>query len=146
MIRHVDSIEIDRPVGEVFAYIDDEQNTPKWLQRCTGLVRTSAGPKKVGSTLHYTYQQGKREGTMEGSVTAHEVNRRLAMHFKDAMMEVDVGFRFFDRGENRTEVQHGIEINTKTFVAIMMRPLISIMTRKNTHRDLTRLKELLEAS
>ena len=94
MIQKEISIEILRPVHEVFAFVDDASKAPEWLGPCVSLKQNSPGPRQVGTPLHYTYRQGGRTGEMEGEVTAHELDRHLAMKFQDKMFEVSLDFSF----------------------------------------------------
>jgi uncharacterized membrane protein len=45
------SILIDRPIGQVFAYVANPENLPKWADRTYDVTITSAGPIAVGTTF-----------------------------------------------------------------------------------------------
>src|SRR5437016_418787 len=80
MIRAETAFDVARPPADVFTMIDDVRRVPEWLSQCAELQQTTPGPKGMGSSLLYRYQEGgPRTGTMEGTVTAWEKDRRLEM-------------------------------------------------------------------
>jgi uncharacterized protein YndB with AHSA1/START domain len=145
MIRCEVTLDVARPVGEVFAFVDDVRNTPRWLGRCAGLVQTSTGEKGVGTTLQYTFREGARTGTMQGSVTAYERDRKLEMQYADAMFDVGVTFAFEPLGTG-TRIAHAVEIQPKGLVGKLMTPIIRSATRQQIDRDTHKLRELLQAN
>jgi len=61
------TIVIDRPVGEVFAFVTDQRNTPKWQAGLVEVRRLTDGPTGIG-TRHVFVRNflGRRmEGTNE---------------------------------------------------------------------------------
>ncbi len=145
MIRCVVTLEVARPVSNVFAFVDDVGKAPQWLGRCVALQQTSSGPKRVGSTLRYQYKDTGRTGEMEGVVTEYEKDRRLGMKYSDKMMNVAVSFDFEAAGSG-TRIHHAVEIVPKSFMVRLMSPVIRSATRKQVERDCAKLVELLQAS
>jgi len=145
MIHCEIQLDVARPPAEVFAFVDDVSRAPQWLSRCAAIEQTSPPPKRVGSTLHYTYREGTGSGTMDGTVTAYDKDRRLTMHFIDRTFEVEVGFRFEPAGAG-TRIAHAVTITPKTGMMKLMAPMIRGATRKQIAQDAARLKQLLEAA
>ena len=143
MIRCDLTFEIARPLPEVFAYVDDVRNAPKWLGRCRGLEQTSSGPKGVGSTLRYQYFENRRDGEMTGMVSEYEVNRRLVMKYSDAMFDVEVGFGF-ESASPGTRIAHTVRIEPRNLMFKLMQPMIEVATKKQLATDTAKLKQLLE--
>ena len=144
MIKNEVSLRIDKPVEKVFAFVDDESRAPDWLSRCVTLKQVGSGPKGVGTELHYTYKDPGRTGEMTGRVTEYEKDRRLAMHYVDAMFEVDVDFWFAPEGDG-TAVRHATSITPKSLMAKLMSPVIRSATGKQIVQDTQALKRLLES-
>ena len=145
MIRCEVRFEIARRPAEVFAFVDDVHNAPRWLSRCTGLQQTSAPPKGVGTTLRYFYKDpGGHTGEMAGVVTDYERDKRLAMRMTDRTLRVGIFFRFASKGSG-TEIDHTVEITPRTFLMRLMSPMIRGATQKQITRDTAKLKELLES-
>jgi hypothetical protein len=82
---------------------------------------------------------------MNGSVTAYERDRRLAMQYADTMFDVGVFFAFEPLGTG-TRIAHAVEIQPKGFVGKLMTPVIRAATRQQIDRDTHKLRDLLQAS
>ena len=65
MIRCEVGLDVARSPSEVFAFVDDVSQAPRWLSRCKSIEQTSPPPKRVGSTLRYAYKEGGGAGTMD---------------------------------------------------------------------------------
>ena len=144
MIVCEESVEIARPPGAVFALLDDLSKTPQWNERCVEVRQTSDGPRAVGSKLVYRYREPGREGEMQGEITAWDKDRKFAMRYSDAMLDVSVGFEL--SGAGPTKVVHHIEIQTKGVLMWLMTPIIRRATRKQTTALVGKLKSVVEAS
>jgi uncharacterized protein YndB with AHSA1/START domain len=139
------SVEIAKSPAQVFAFVDDEASAPRWLSRCVEVKRTSPGPKAAGSTLHYTYREGSRQGTMDGAVTAYERDRRLAMTYADRMLQVAIDFTFEPSGGG-TRLRQLVTITPRSFFLRLLTPMIRSRTLAQNQGDLRRLRELMEAA
>jgi len=144
MIRCDIALDVARPPAEVFAFVDDVSQAPRWLSRCQSIEQTSPPPKGVGTTLRYTYKQGAGPGVMDGTVTGYERDRTLAMHYTDRMFEVEVSFRFSPQSAG-THIDHAVTITPRAFMAKLMGPMIRGATRKQLAADTVTLKRLLES-
>jgi len=49
MIKAERTVVIDRPIEEVFAFVTDQTNTPRWQAGLVELERTTPGPIGVGT-------------------------------------------------------------------------------------------------
>lgn len=78
MIKIEHSVVINRPVEEVFAFLEDSQNDPKWQSGVLEAEQTSEGPIDVGATFREVRKfLGRRlESTYE--ITEYELNRKFA--------------------------------------------------------------------
>jgi ribosome-associated toxin RatA of RatAB toxin-antitoxin module len=139
VIRNEVSFRINKPVGEVFSFVDDVSQTPRWLSRCVSIDQTSPGPRGVGTQLHYTHSTG----SMDGVVTDYEKDRRLGMSYTDRMFDVLVDF-WFAPENGSTAVRHATEINPKSLVGKLMSPFIRVGIRRQMAKDTQTLKRLLE--
>lgn len=79
MIRFETSVRIERPVDEVFAYVSDPENFPRWNSAVQTVRKTSSGEDPVGSTYAMTRQlpSGQAENDLE--ITAYERPREFAI-------------------------------------------------------------------
>jgi len=51
VIRFTINTDIDRPVGDVFAYVTDPQKLPTWQTNTVSVVQEGDGPLRVGTRL-----------------------------------------------------------------------------------------------
>lgn len=142
MIQCEHTIDIARAPAEVFAFIDDSRRMPEWITSCVAVEQTSPAPRRVGSTLHYTFKQCARPGTMDGTVTEYQPPRRLAMRFGDSGFTVTVAFRVEPAGGG-ARVTQSLQIEPRTFFGRLMTPLIRAGTRRQVAGDNAKLKALL---
>ena len=56
MVKIIDSIIIDCPVEEVWRFVSDPGNDPKWYQGSMEVRQISEGPTAVGTTLEAVIQ------------------------------------------------------------------------------------------
>src|SRR6185503_2743381 len=70
-----ETIVIDRPLGEVFAFVTDQRNTPQWQAGLLEVQRLTDGPSGVGTrhALVRSFLGRRMEATNE--YTAFEADR-----------------------------------------------------------------------
>jgi uncharacterized protein YndB with AHSA1/START domain len=77
-MRFVNSVEIERSVGVVFAYLADFEHVPEWNYAIEQTTKISEGPVDAGTTYRQVRKIPRRaEESFE--VTAFEPERRLAI-------------------------------------------------------------------
>jgi len=144
MIRCEASLDVARTKSDVSAFLDDFSQAPTWLAMCARLEQTSPAPRRVGSTLRYSSKAGGRIKPMNGTVTAYEPGRQLAMTFTDRHFQVAVSYRLETAGA-ATRFTHTIEIETLSFPMKLTTPVIRAGTRRQLARDTQTVKERLSA-
>ena len=142
MIRTEQSVDIARAPADVFAFLDEPSNAPRWMGLCTRLEQTSPAPKDVGTTMHYRHNQGSGGGEMDGVVTQYEAGRRLEMTFIDKMFEIVVAFVVEPSGTGAT-VTYVTDVTPVGLLAKMMTPMIRTAMPQQMAKDVAKLKELL---
>ena len=145
-IRFDAQLQVTRSIEEVFAFIDDFSNTPKWNSRCVSVAQTSSEPRAVGSTLRYQYREPGRQGEMQGQVTAYAKPTALSMRFTDANLDAQVIFSLSasaPRTTPGTTITHAIEITPKSLLMKLMTPLMRLAARKQVQQEILALKSLL---
>jgi len=66
------TVEIDRPVGEVFAFLADGENDPKFSPRVLQIAKTSDGPTAAGSVYASTVKDAGLKTKREFTITEFE--------------------------------------------------------------------------
>ncbi|MGW8318638.1 MAG: SRPBCC family protein [Candidatus Promineifilaceae bacterium] len=90
MIEFENTIVIQRPVEEVFAFVSDFENVPKWNYYVQQVARTSSGPAAVAGKI------GRRPGEegrlrKPGEAQRAAGDRQRAPSGRPACKSVDTG-------------------------------------------------------
>lgn len=72
-------ISIDRPVGEVFAYLSRIEDAPSWYSAVTSVHRLDNGPVGTGARFHFQRKLGSNDAVNDVEVTAFEPDRILEL-------------------------------------------------------------------
>ena len=70
MLEFETTIRINRPLGEVFAFLLDLENLPKWNYYVLEVTSRSDGPIQIGTTYH----QGRKTDEQDLGITELEAN------------------------------------------------------------------------
>jgi uncharacterized protein YndB with AHSA1/START domain len=144
MVDRSDSISIDRPVEEVFAYVTDVTNDPTWHTDVLEARKTSEGPIGMGTIWHSRFKpsMGISEGDME--VVSFEPNRVQVMRGQIGPMQPTLTY-LFERSDGGTTFTRQIQINVSGWMKIMQ-PMMGMMLPKQNRGFLANLKRVLESS
>jgi len=78
-------VVIDRPVEDVWNFVTNLSNTPKWAPTVIDVKQTSAGSLGVGSTIEW--RRRPYPHVQPFKVIEYEPNRRFSMEFNWAPMK-----------------------------------------------------------
>jgi uncharacterized protein YndB with AHSA1/START domain len=142
MIDGSETVMINRPVEEVFAYVTDTSNDPAWHTDILEARKTSEGPIGMGTTWHLRFKpaMGVSEGDTE--VVAFETNRREVMRGVMGPMQPTLTY-LFEPGDEGTRFTRRVQIKVSGMMRLM-EPLMWLMTPKGNRRFVANLKRVLE--
>ena len=69
------AVHIERSPHEVFVFIAEPENLPRWDPAIRAVARKESGPVGAGSELTVTAEEGGRRVTIESHVTEFEADR-----------------------------------------------------------------------
>ena len=144
-MAHVEGeIIIDRPVEEVFDFVADERNEPRYNPRMTRAEKTSTGP--VGTGTRYKAQTMARGRPVEMSIetTGYDRPRRLASTTCLAVMTVR-GALSFEPVRGGTLMHWSWDLEPRGLLKLVS-PLIARQGRRQEKEVWAGLKHLLESS
>ena len=137
------TIEVGRPVDEVFAYLAEPKNDLEWARGVEVNELTSEGPMGVGS-------KGRRVETYMGrdeyvwEVTEWKPNELVAIK-----LESD---KFIGHGNWRTEatdsgtrLTYRFSGSVKNLLFKLLMPLMTMMFKRQIRKDFQKFKEILES-
>lgn len=142
MINVEDSIVINRPIGEVFAYVSDLTNAPEWQ---TGLLEVrKMTTEQQGIGTRYTFVRKFLGRRLEASnvFTAYEPNALVSFSTTSGPMSVLASY-LFKREPAGTRVTCSMEMNPQGF-SRLAEPLIAASIRREMSAEFGYLKDLLE--
>lgn len=134
-------VSINRSVSEVFAYLSDFENVPKWNYAITRTQKTSEGPVGVGTT----YAQSRsipRPSEEAFEVITYELGRRLAIRGDIGPFHGVIEYEL-EPVEGGTRVVNRVALEARG-IARLAAPLAAGSVRDAVAANLGKLKELLE--
>jgi uncharacterized protein YndB with AHSA1/START domain len=136
-------VRIERPIDEVFDFVSDPQNFPRWNSAVRTVRKTSAGPDGVGSTfsMERDLSGGRAENALE--LLVHARPREFAIRTTSG--PTPFLYRYTFSPENgATIVQLDAEVELPAAVALVG-PLARRAVKKGVGDNFAMLKNILEA-
>ncbi|MFI8371541.1 SRPBCC family protein [Streptomyces sp. NPDC085466] len=101
------TVEVDRPVDEVFAYLADGRNDPKFSPRVLRIERIPEGPTAVGTVFRSTVKDAGMKTARTFRITAFEPPRTLrwAEESKNLVTATRGGYDLEPLPDGRTRVR-----------------------------------------
>lgn len=142
MVDRSDSITIDRPVEEVFAFVTDVTNDPSWHTDVLEARKTTEGPPGVGTVWHARFKpsMGISEGDMD--VVTFEPNRSQVMKGDIGPMHPTLTY-LLEPSDGGTVFTRRVQITVSGWMRIMA-PMMGMMLPKQNKGFLANLKRVLE--
>lgn len=141
MITAQSSIDIGRSVEDVFAFVTNPRNEPRWHTDVQEATVTSEGPIGVGTTSRWVLRfLGRKEGIME--VTAYDPPNKAELTARSGPMKPTITYLFepVDGGTRftrRVDVEPGGPFR-------LMAPMMRRQIPRRNGQFLVNLKRVLE--
>ena len=141
------TVVIDRPIGEVFAFVADGENDPKFSPRVQEIRKTTDGPPGQGTVYASTVKDAgmttKREFELTEFVAPTKI--RWAERSKNIVTAAEGGYDLAPAGDGQTKLTihnvlegHGL--------GKLLAPLALRAARKDADAFVNRIKAAVEAS
>lgn len=143
MIEVESRVVIERPVDEVFAFVADQTNAPRWQQGLVEVRRTTEGPIGVGTRHTAVRQFLGRKMELTNEYVGFEPNERVTFEADSGSMRLEASYL--------TEaVPRGTQLTCRMLIEPrgpmrLLQPLVARGMRKESAADDRTLKELLES-
>ena len=135
---------IQRPAEEVFAFLADFENIPKWNYAIDETRKTSAGPVGVGT--RYRQIRSVPGRSVEGfEVTVFEPARRLAMHGQIGPFRATISYELEARA-GETRLVNNVELDASQGMLRLAAPLATPRIKAAVAQNLGKLRLVLEGS
>jgi hypothetical protein len=139
----VSEIEIGRSRGEVAAYAVDPDNATAWYEKIESVEWESEPPLAVGSRLSFVARFLGRRIAYTYEVVDHVPGERFVMRTAQGPFPMETTYSWTDAGEGATRMtlrNRGEPVGFATLTA----PMVAAAMRRANHKDLERLKQVLE--
>jgi carbon monoxide dehydrogenase subunit G len=138
MIKFDNTIRINRPVGEVFAFLSDLENLSKWNYYVLKVTKLSNGPTGIGSVYH----QLRKTDEQDLCITALDQNRKIVVKtLPPSSMNLEMTLTFQPEG-NATIVRDEWSLDSGLPAPVDW--LGSGRIKSAVAENLAKLKDLLE--
>jgi uncharacterized protein YndB with AHSA1/START domain len=143
MKRIEESIEIKRPVDQVFAYVADAKTWSRWDSTILEAEQASPGQMGIGTTLRGATGAMGRRMAWVAKVTEYEPNKKWGgpISFRSMLVE---GHLIFDPKEGSTKFTRVYDVQLSGLFKLLT-PIVVSSMRKETKKSLSNLKSILEA-
>jgi uncharacterized membrane protein len=138
MIEFENTIRIDRPVAEVFKFLSDFENMPKWNYYVLVVRKLSDGPIGVGTTYH----QVRKTDEQDFCITELEQNHKVAVKtLPQSSPALEMRFILDEEG-SATRMTDEWKLDTGG--PALLKWLGAHRVKSAVAENLTKLKQLLE--
>jgi len=142
MIKATESIIIQRPVEEVFAFVADQRNAPEWQSGLLEVRRTDEGPLGVGATHAVVRKFMGRRMEVNNEYVTYEPNTQVT--FKSTAGPMPFEFSYLTESTPAgTRLTGKMEMQAAGFMGLA-EPLIGASLKREMRAGFGELKDLLE--
>lgn len=134
---------IERPLREVADYAGDPANAPEWYANIRSVQWRTLPPLEVGSRIDFVATFLGRQLSYTYEVVDLVIGERLVMRTSQGPFPMETTYQWSEAGGGRTLMRlrnRGEPSGFSRLTASMM----AVAVRRNTTKDLARLKRLLE--
>lgn len=143
MAQFRESVVVNRPLEEVFAYLSDPRKDPEWSGAAEEMLQIDAGePIRSGTKFRQVGSFLGRRLELLIEVTVYEENHRFGMKVVSGPLRF-AGLRTMEAEAGRTRVTFAGGGESHGFFKLA-EPLLEKVAARQLKRDLTALKQVLE--
>jgi len=133
---------ISRPLDEVFAFVADVRNRPRWDDSVDSEELTSPEPIGVGSTVRTKLRSMGKDYEYTWEIVEHEPPNRMKVESTSGPFPTTLDFQF--EGQDGGTRVKAAATGRPTGLMGLLQPMIARTTQRNLDRGYVRLKTLLE--
>ena len=135
---------ICRPIEEVAAYAADPSHAPEWYSNIESVKWQTPPPVTVGSRMDFVAHFLGRRISYTYEVVDLEPRRRLVMRTAQGPFPMETTYEWSAADDGSTKMRLRNRGEPSGFGRVAA-PMVAMAVRRNTTKDLARLKQLLES-
>ena len=142
MSSFTNTVTIDRPARDVFAFLADLENVPRWNYAITETRKTKSGDVGVGTTYEQT-RSTPAPSREQLTITEFEPDRHITVVGTLARFPARLEYTMEER-DGRTRLSNTVDLRL-TGAVRLLGGIAAGRIRSTVAKNLDTLKELLEA-
>jgi carbon monoxide dehydrogenase subunit G len=135
------TVTIRRPVEDVFSFLADFENVPKWNDAIVETKKVSPGPVGLGTTYHQT-RSVPRSGEEAFEVTVFEPPSRLEVQGEIGPFRARVRYAL-EPTRSGTRLTNAVDLGSSGLLTLVA-PLATSRVKHAVAANLDRLKQILD--
>lgn len=136
------SVTISRHIKQVFAFVSNPDNNPRWQPDVIEHRKLTDGQMSVGTKFRHVSKFMGRRIEVIGRVTEYEPNRKIAFQVESGTLPYTIEY-LMAPVNNATKFTYASVAQIDGLLKLTQ-PLMVIAAKRVIDGDLARLKELLE--
>jgi uncharacterized protein YndB with AHSA1/START domain len=134
--------EIPAPPAEVFDFLADPTNLPRWQAGIVSAERTSDGPLAVGATARVVRELAGQRFAAVLSLSDYERPRRLALTTAVSGIGIEAALDLAPNGEAATNLRFAMTIKAQNFFMAPVEGMAADAAQNEVAASLARLREV----
>ncbi len=139
------SVEINKPIEEVVALFDNQDNYKHWMEGLLSVTLIEGNPGRIATKTEFRFKMGKREMTMTETVLESDLPGRYKVQYEADGVFNTVASSFEDLGNSTTKCTTESEFQFKGFMKVIAF-LMPGSFKKQSLKYLTDFKKFAEES
>jgi uncharacterized membrane protein len=139
------SIVINLPVEEIFAYMSDIENMVDWSSAIIAVRKISPGELHVGATVQSTIRFLGKWLDITFEIVEYEPSRYLTLKSISGVTPCLFCYQFEPSEDGGTIISQGTIIHLTGGILDLAEPVVTNVVRRQLEHDLLTLKDILEA-
>jgi len=146
MIKVEGSVEINRPIEQVWKFLTSVENASKWDTGIVEARQTSDGPVGLGTIIEAVSESRNKRRTLKVEVTEYDLNKRVAWTIADAGFGSGKTIYNFEPVGSGTKLSKSSEVELKRFFKLLTPIIRRRLTKDEIILDLDNIKNNVEAT
>ncbi len=142
MISLETSMEISRPVTDVFTFVADQTNAPKWQSGLHEVRRLTKGPLGIGTEHEFIRRFAGRKVATRNRFVSFEAGRYVEFEIPKGWLTGRASY-LAEPSPSGTVLTSRMEFRAHG-PASLLEPVLARLLARDSRRDEARLKRLLE--
>lgn len=140
------SADVGAPADQIYAFLTDLGNLPRWMSGVTRAELTSAGPLDVGSTAVVERRLLGQQIRADLRVVALEPDRRIVLATEASGIRVEAKVDIEPLDAQRSRVTFGMDMEATSFFMRTVEPMVAQAAEGDISESLDHLREVFGAT